>query len=100
MFFADHLAASHVSVSTSPHSSPTFCVRNVTGEWQIVQAFNKLNAATVPAEKPISIKDMMIDDMSKITIFSSMDPMDGFYQIFMPDRDIPHTSVGTACTIL
>uniref|UniRef100_A0AAV1URX8 Reverse transcriptase n=1 Tax=Peronospora matthiolae TaxID=2874970 RepID=A0AAV1URX8_9STRA len=32
-FFADRLAAGHVRESTSPHSSPTFCVRNSTGRW-------------------------------------------------------------------
>ena len=52
-FFADRLAAGHVRESTSPHSSPTFCVRKATGGWQIVHAFNKLNAATVPAQTPI-----------------------------------------------
>ena len=46
-FFADRLAAGHVRESTSPHSSPTFCVRKDTGGLRIVHAFNKLNAATV-----------------------------------------------------
>ena len=32
-FFADRLAAGHVRESTSPHSSPTFCVRKATGGW-------------------------------------------------------------------
>uniref|UniRef100_A0AAV1V5T0 Reverse transcriptase domain-containing protein n=1 Tax=Peronospora matthiolae TaxID=2874970 RepID=A0AAV1V5T0_9STRA len=82
-FFADRLAAGHVRESTSPHSSPTFCVRKATGGWRIVHAFNKLNAATVPAQTPIPRKDVIIDGMSKSTIFSSMDLMDGFYQILM-----------------
>ena len=30
MFFADRLAGGHVRESTSPHSSPTFCVRKAT----------------------------------------------------------------------
>ena len=88
-FFADRLAAGHVRESTSPHSSPTFCVRKATGGWRIVHAFNKLNAATVPAQTPIPRKDVIIDGMSKSTIFSSMDLMDGFYQILMRERNIP-----------
>uniref|UniRef100_A0AAV1TEE7 Reverse transcriptase n=1 Tax=Peronospora matthiolae TaxID=2874970 RepID=A0AAV1TEE7_9STRA len=72
-FFADRVAAGHVRESTSPHSSPTFCVRKATGGWRIVHAFNKLNAATVPAQTPIPRKDVIIDGMSKSTIFSSMD---------------------------
>ena len=39
-FFADRLAAGHVRESTSPHSSPTFCVRQATGGWRILHAFN------------------------------------------------------------
>jgi hypothetical protein len=56
-FFADRLAAGHVRESKSPHSSPTFCVRKATGGWRIVHAFNKLNAATIPAQTPIPRKE-------------------------------------------
>ena len=99
-FFADRLAASHVRESTSPHSSPTFCVRKVTGGWRIVHAFNKLNAATVPAQTPIPRKDVIIDGMARSTIFSSMDLMDGFYQILMSEKDIPYTAVSTPSGML
>ena len=81
--------------STFRHISPTFCVRKATGEWRIVHAFNKLNAATVLAQTPIPRKDIIIDGMSKSTIFSSMDLMDGFYQILMRERDITYTAVST-----
>ena len=78
-FFADRLTADHVREPTSPHSSPNFCVRKATGGWRIVHAFNKLKAATVPAQTPIPRKDVIIDGMPRSTIFSSMDLMDGFY---------------------
>ena len=94
-FFADRVKAGHVRESTSPHSSPTFCVRKATGGWRIVHAFNKLNAATIPAQTPIPRKDVIIDGMSKSRIFSSMDLMDGFYQILMRERDNPYTAVST-----
>uniref|UniRef100_A0AAV1UP09 Reverse transcriptase domain-containing protein n=1 Tax=Peronospora matthiolae TaxID=2874970 RepID=A0AAV1UP09_9STRA len=99
-FFADRLAAGRVRESTSPHSSPTFCVRKATGGWRIVHAFNKLNAATVPAQTPIPRKDVIIDNMSKSTIFSSLDLMDGFYQNLMRERDIPYTAVSTPSGML
>ena len=76
-FFADPLAAGHVRESTSPHSSTNFCLRKATGGWRIVQAFNKMNAATVPAETPIPRKDVIIDGMAKSTTRSSMDLMNG-----------------------
>uniref|UniRef100_A0AAV1VFZ5 Reverse transcriptase domain-containing protein n=1 Tax=Peronospora matthiolae TaxID=2874970 RepID=A0AAV1VFZ5_9STRA len=99
-FFVDRLAAGHVRESTSPHSSPTFCVRKATGGWRIVHAFNKLNAATVPEQTPIPRKDVIIDGMAKSTIFSYMDLMDGFYQILMREWDIPYTAVSTPSGML
>uniref|UniRef100_A0AAV1TW01 Reverse transcriptase domain-containing protein n=1 Tax=Peronospora matthiolae TaxID=2874970 RepID=A0AAV1TW01_9STRA len=98
--FADRLAAGHVRESASPRSSPTFCVRKTTGGWRIVHAFNKLNAATVPAQTPIPRKDVIIDGMAKSTIVSSTDLMDGFYQILMRERDIPYTVVSTPSGML
>ena len=65
-----------------------------------MHAFNKLNAATVPAQTPIPRKDVITDSMAKSTIFSSMDLMDGFYQILMCERDIPYTAVSTPSGIL
>uniref|UniRef100_A0AAV1UQY2 Reverse transcriptase domain-containing protein n=1 Tax=Peronospora matthiolae TaxID=2874970 RepID=A0AAV1UQY2_9STRA len=94
-FFADRLAAGNVRESTSPHSSSTFCVRKATGGWWIVHAFNKLNAATVPAQTPIPRKDVIIDGMAKSTVFLSTDLMDGFYQILVRERDIPYTAGST-----
>ena len=99
-FFADRLAVGHVRESTSLHISPTFCVRKVTGGWRIVHAFSKLNASTVPAQTPIPSKDVIIDGMAKRTIFSSMDMMDGFYQILMREKDIPYTAVSTPSGML
>ena len=60
-----------------------------------MHAFNKLNAATVLAQTPIPRKDVIIDGMSKKTIFSSTEVMDVFYQILMRERDIPYTAVST-----
>ena len=99
-FFTDRLAAGHLRESTSPHSSSTFCVRKATDGWQIVHAFNKLNAVIVPDQAPIRRKVVIIDGTSKSTIFSSMDLMDGFYQILMRERNIPYTAVSTPSGML
>ncbi|KAE9283486.1 hypothetical protein PF008_g27395 [Phytophthora fragariae] len=58
-FFAAKHAAGMVRESKSPHSSPTFCVRKPNGKWRMVHAFNKLNAATIPASTPIPRKDVL-----------------------------------------
>ena len=97
---SDPLAASHVKDSTSPHSSLTFCVRKATGGWWIVHTFNKFNAETVPDQTPILRKDVAIDRIAKSTIFSSMDLMDGFYQILMRKSDIPYTAVSYSSGML
>ena len=86
--------------SKSPHCSPTFCVRKATGGWRVVHAYNKLNAATIPAQTPIPRKDVLIDSMSKSTLFSSLDLMDGYYQVLMAEPDIPKTAVSTPSGML
>lgn len=73
----------------------TFYVKKATGGWRIVHAYNKLNAATIPAQTPIPRKDVIIDGMGGSTMFSTMDLRDEFYQILMLERDIPLTSVST-----
>ncbi|KAG3064417.1 hypothetical protein PI125_g24198 [Phytophthora idaei] len=58
-FFRAKNEAGLVRERKSPHSTPTFCVRNPNGKWRIVHAFNKLNAATIPAQTPIFRKDVL-----------------------------------------
>ena len=58
-----------------------------------MHAFSNLNAATVPAQTPIPRRDVIIDGMVNCTISSSIDLMDGFYQILMREWDIPFTAV-------
>ncbi|POM81811.1 RNA-directed DNA polymerase [Phytophthora palmivora] len=94
-FFDDRRQAGHVRESTSPYSSPTFCVKKATGGWRIVHAFNKLNDAAIPAQTPIPHEDMVLDSISGSVVFSAIDLTDGFYQILMHESDIPLTAVST-----
>ncbi|KAG2810770.1 hypothetical protein PC113_g16702 [Phytophthora cactorum] len=95
-FFENRHKAGHVRESTSPHSSPTFCVKKATGGWRIVHAVNKLNDVTIPAQTPIPRKDMVLDAMSGSEIFSVIDLTDGFYQILMRLSDIPLSGLKNA----
>jgi hypothetical protein len=99
-FFEGRRKAGHVRESISPHSSPTFCVKKATGGWRIVHAFNKLNDATIPAQKPIPRKDMILDTMSGSVIYSAIDLTDGLYQILMRESDVPLTAVSTPSGML
>jgi hypothetical protein len=84
-----------VRESKSPHSTPTFCVRNSNGKWRIVHAFNKLNAATIPAQTPIPRKDVLQNNMVRCTMYSALDLVDGYYQLLMRASDVPLAAVST-----
>ena len=88
-------AAGMVRESKSPHSSPTFCVKKPNGKWRIVHAYNKLNAATIPAQTPIPRKDVLQNNMVGCTMYSALDLVDGYYQLLMRASDAPLTAVST-----
>ena len=58
-FFRAKHEAGMVRESKSPHSTPTFCVKKMNGKRRNVHAYNKLNAATIPAQTPIPRKDVL-----------------------------------------
>ncbi|GMF55668.1 unnamed protein product [Phytophthora fragariaefolia] len=78
-FFCAKHEAGLVRESKSPHSTPTFCVRKPNGKWRILHAFNKLNAATIPAQTPIPRKDVLQNNMVDCTLYSALDLVDGYY---------------------
>ncbi|POM71829.1 RNA-directed DNA polymerase, partial [Phytophthora palmivora] len=94
-FFAEKAKWGMVRESKPPHSTPTFCVRKPSGKWRLVHAYNKLNNATVPAQTPIPRKDVLLNNMSGCTLYSTLDLVDGYYQILMRESDIPLTAVST-----
>ena len=98
--FAKALAAGRVRESISPHSAPTFCVKKATGGWRIVHAYNKLNAATIPAQTPIPRRDTVIDAMNGCSRFSAIDLTDGYYQLLMRESDISRTACSTPSGML
>ncbi|KAG3136400.1 hypothetical protein PC128_g25903 [Phytophthora cactorum] len=52
------------------------------------------------AQKPILRKDVIIDSMARIYIYSALDLRDGFYQILMRESDILLTVVSTPSGML
>ncbi|KAG3232275.1 hypothetical protein PI124_g22636 [Phytophthora idaei] len=91
-FFRAKHEAGLVRESKSPHSTPTLCVRKPNGKWRIVHAFNKLNAATIPAQTPIPRKDVLQNNMVGCTLYSALDLVDGYYQLLMRACDVPLTA--------
>ncbi|POM69860.1 Pol protein [Phytophthora palmivora] len=94
-FFAEKAKSGIVQGSKSPHSMPTFCVRKPNGKWRLVHAYNKMNDATVPAQTPVPRKDVLLNNMSSCTLYSTLDLGDGYYQILMRESDIPLSVVST-----
>ncbi|POM70388.1 RNA-directed DNA polymerase, partial [Phytophthora palmivora] len=94
-FFAEKAKSGMVQGSKSPHSMPTFCVRKPNGKWRLVHAYNKINDATVPAQTPVPRKDVLLNNMSSCTLYSTLDLGDGYYQILMRESDIPLSVVST-----
>ncbi|GMF27282.1 unnamed protein product [Phytophthora fragariaefolia] len=60
----------------------------------MVHAFNKLNAATIPASTPIPRKNVLQNNMAGCTVFSALGMVDGYYQLLMCESDIPLTADG------
>ncbi|GMG15180.1 unnamed protein product [Phytophthora fragariaefolia] len=87
IFAAKH-AAGMVRETTSPHLSPTFCVRKPNGKWRMVHALNKLNATTIPALTPIPRKDVRQNNMAGSTVFSPLDMVDSYYQLLMREDSL------------
>ncbi|POM81713.1 Putative Polyprotein [Phytophthora palmivora] len=58
------------------------------------------NNATVPTQTPIPRKDVLLNNMSGCTLYSSPNVVDGYYQILMRESDIPLTAVSTPSGIL
>ncbi|KAG3011223.1 hypothetical protein PC120_g14574 [Phytophthora cactorum] len=99
-FFSAKAKAGMVRESKSPHSTPTFCVRKLNGNWCLVHAYNKLNNATVSAQTPIPRKDMLLNNMAGCKLYSALDLVDGYYQILIRESDIPLTAVSTPSGML
>ena len=78
-FFCAKHETGMVRESKSPHSTPTFCVKKPNGKWRIVHAYNKLNAATIPAQTPIPLKDVLQHNMVGCTMYSALDLVYGYY---------------------
>ncbi|KAG3058960.1 hypothetical protein PI125_g25131 [Phytophthora idaei] len=99
-FFRAKHEARLVRESKCPHPMPIFCVRKPNGKWRIVHAFKKLNAAIIPAQTSIPRKDVLQNNMVGCTLYSALDLVDGYYQLFMRACDVPLTAVSTPSGML
>ena len=99
-FFRGKHEAGMVRESKSPYSTPKFCVKKANGKWRIVHAYNMLNAATILTQTPIPRKGFLQNNMAGCTMYSALDFVDEYYQLFMRASDIPFTAVRTPSGML
>ncbi|POM69840.1 Pol protein [Phytophthora palmivora] len=100
LYPAEKVKSGMARETKSQHSTPTFCVRKPKGKWLLVHAYNKLNNAKVPVQTPIPRKDVLLNNMSRCTLYSALDLVDGYYLILMRESDIPLTAVSTPSGML
>ena len=80
--------------STSPYSSPIFCVKKPVG-WRIVHDYRLLNAKTKIPKEPIPRKDDIIDAMQGSYWFSCMDLLSGYYQLMLKEEHRAYSAFST-----
>jgi hypothetical protein len=91
---AEMSAAGLIRPSTSPYSSPIFCVKKPVG-WRIVHDYRLLNGKTRIPQEPIPRKDDIIDSMQGGHWFSCMDLLSGYYQLMIREQDRHVTAFST-----
>ena len=90
----DMLQAGLIRPSTSPYSSPIFCVKKPVG-WRIVHDYRLLNSITRIPQQPIPRKEEILDAMYGGYWFSCMDLLSGYYQLLLRERDREFTAFST-----
>jgi transposase InsO family protein len=88
------LQAGLIRPSTSPYSSPIFCVKKPVG-WRIVHDYRVLNSKTNIPKQPIPRKDSIIDSMYGGFWFSCMDLLSGYYQLLLEENSRQFTAFST-----
>ena len=90
----DMLHAGLIRPSTSPYSSPIFCVKKPVG-WRIVHDYRLLNSITRVPQQPIPRKEEILDAMYGGYWFSCMDLLSGYYQLLLKESDREFTAFST-----
>ena len=91
----DLLTKGLIEPSSSPWGAPCICVRKPQGGFRICQDYRALNAACERSEWPLPLISDLLDATAGKTVFSSLDLMQGYYQILIREEDRPYTAFKT-----
>jgi len=84
---ADMLAKEIIQPSQRSFSSPILLVKKKSGTWRFCIGYRYLNALTVKSKFPIPIFDELMDELAKVSWFSTLDLDSGYHQIRMKQDD-------------
>ena len=82
--------------STSPYGAPVLLVKKPDGSFRFCIDYRALNAITVKNGHSLPRIDDLLDKIQGAKYFSSMDLLQGFYQLPLRESDRPKTAFKTA----
>ena len=92
---AELLEKGWIKPSSSPFGAPILFVAKKDGSLRMVIDYRALNAITIKNCYPLPRIEDLFDQLSKATIFSSIDLQSGYHQIRITPEDIPKTAFRT-----
>jgi hypothetical protein len=84
-----------VEPSTSPYGAPVLLVKKPDGSWRFCVDYRALNAITVKNGHALPRIDDLLDKIQGAKYFTSMDLLQGFYQLPLRESDRPKTAFKT-----
>jgi len=84
-----------IEPSTSPYGAPVLLVKKPDGTWRFCVDYRALNSITVKNSHALPRIDDLLDKIQGAQYFSSMDLLQGFYQLPLKESDRPKTAFKT-----
>jgi hypothetical protein len=85
-----------IEPSTSPYGSPVLLVKKPDGSYRFCVDYRALNAVTIKNGFPLPRIDDLLDKIQGAKYFSSMDLLQGFFQLPLNPSDKPKTAFKTS----
>jgi hypothetical protein len=84
-----------VEPSTSSYGASILFVGKKDGSLRMVQDYRYLNKITIKNRYPLPRIDDLLDSISRMKYFTSLDLTSGYYQIRITEEDVPKTAFRT-----
>jgi hypothetical protein len=84
-----------VEPKTSPYGAPILFLAKKDGSLHMCQDYRYLNKITIKNRYPLPRIDDLLDSISGLKYFTSLDLTSGYYQIRITEEDIPKTAFRT-----